>query len=125
MTLAADLHDIEQAVQTYFDGLYEGDTEKLAAVFHPESHLFSVTGGRLDDLPRAAWFDLVRARPSAASRDLPRRDWVVQIDRSGPETAFVKVQCQIPPRYFTDYLTFVKLAEGWRVISKTFHTETR
>jgi hypothetical protein len=94
-------------------------------VFHPESHLFSVTGGRLDDLPRAAWFELVRARPSAASRDLPRRDWVVQIDRSGPETAFVKVQCQIPPRYFTDYLTFVKLAEGWRVISKTFHTETR
>jgi len=34
------------------------------------------------------------------------------------------VHCQIPPRYFTDYLTFVKLAEGWRIVSKTFHTET-
>jgi 2-(1,2-epoxy-1,2-dihydrophenyl)acetyl-CoA isomerase len=39
-------------------------------------------------------------------------------------TAFAKVQCQIPPRYFTDYLTFVKLTEGWRIVSKTFHTET-
>ena len=40
---------------------------------------------------------------------------MVQIDRSSPATAFAKVQCQIPPRYFTDYLTFVKLAEGWRI----------
>ena len=120
-----DLNDLEHAVQTYFDGLYEGDTDKLASVFHPEAHLFAVTGGKLDDLPREKWFELVRSRPSARSRDLPRRDWVVQIDRSSPSTAFAKVNCQIPPRYFTDYLTFVKLADGWRVISKTFHTDTR
>ena len=123
--MATDLQDLEQALQTYFDGLFEGDTAKLAAVFHDESHLFSVTDGKLDDLPRARWFEMVSNRPSALSRDLPRRDWVVQIDRSGPNTAFAKVQCQIPPRYFTDYLTFVKLADGWRIISKTFHTDTR
>jgi Putative lumazine-binding len=123
--MATDLQDLEQAVQTYFDGLYEGDTAKLASVFHDESHLFAVTDGKLDDIPRTKWFDLVNSRPSARSRDLPRRDWVVHIDRSGPTTAFAKVQCQIPPRYFTDYLTFVKLADGWKVISKTFHAETR
>jgi hypothetical protein len=121
--MATDLHDLEQAVQTYFDGLYEGDTAKLASVFHDESHLFSVTDGKLDDMPRAKWFELVNSRPSARSRDLARRDWVVHIDRSGPTTAFAKVQCQIPPRYFTDYLTFVKLADGWKVISKTYHTD--
>jgi Putative lumazine-binding len=123
--MATDLQDLEQTVQTYFDGLYEGDTAKLASVFHDESHLFSVTDGKLDDMPRAKWFELVNSRPSARSRDLPRRDWVVHIDRSGPTTAFAKVHCQIPPRYFTDYLTLVKLADGWKVISKTFHTETR
>ena len=123
--MATDLHDIEQALGLYFDGLHAGDTAKLGAVFHDVAHLFSVTDGKLDDLPRAAWFEMVKNRPSAASRDLPRRDWVVQIDRSGPNTAFAKVHCQIPPRYFTDYLTFVKLAEGWRIVSKTFHTETR
>ena len=121
----SDLHDLETAVQTYFDGLYEGDTEKLGHVFHEVSHLFSATDGKLDDLPRKQWFEMVRGRPSAVSRDLPRKDWVIQIDRSGPATAFVKVNCQIPPRYFTDYLTFVKLADGWKIVSKTFHTETR
>jgi len=123
--MPSDLHEIEQVLQTYFDGLYEGDTAKLGRAFHEVAHLFSSEDGKLADLPRAQWFELVRGRPSAQSRDLPRRDWVVQIDRSGPNTAFAKVQCQIPPRYFTDYLTLVKLAEGWKIVSKTYHTETR
>jgi hypothetical protein len=121
----SDLNDLETAVQTYFDGLYEGDTVKLGSVFHEVSHLFSVTDGKLDDLPRTQWFEMVKSRPSAVSRDLPRKDWIVHVDRSSPTTAFVKVNCQIPPRYFTDYLTFVKLAEGWKIVSKAFHTETR
>ncbi|MBN8928730.1 MAG: hypothetical protein BGO51_24705 [Rhodospirillales bacterium 69-11] len=123
--MSSDLHQIEAALQTYFDGLYAGDTDKLGAVFHDVAHLFSVTDGKLNDLPRAAWFDAVRNRKSAQSQDLPRRDWIVSIDQSGPTTALAKVHCQIPPRYFTDYLTFVKLAEGWKIVSKTFHTDTR
>jgi hypothetical protein len=122
--MPSDLTEIERALQTYFDGLYEGDTDKLASVFHEVAHLFGATDGKLNDLPRAEWFEAVRNRKSAQSQDLPRRDWIVQIDRSGPTTAFAKVQCQIPPRYFTDYLTFVKLAEGWKIVSKTFHTDT-
>jgi hypothetical protein len=121
--MPSDLMDLEQALQVYFDGLYAGDTAKLGRVFHDVAHLFSVTDGKLADMSREQWFDMVRMRRSAQSQDLPRRDWVVQIDRSSPTTAFAKVYCQIPPRYFTDYLTFVKLAEGWRIVSKTFHTE--
>jgi hypothetical protein len=122
--MASDLSDIEHALQAYFDGLYEGDTDKLGSVFHDVAHLFSVTDGKLADMSRVQWFDAVRNRKSAQSQDLPRHDWVVHIDRSGPTTAFAKVHCQIPPRYFTDYLTFVKLADGWKIVSKTFHTDT-
>ena len=42
-----------------------------------------------------------------------------------PETAFAKVECAIPPRYFTDYLTLLKFKDGWRVVSKTFRTSVR
>jgi len=123
--MSSDLHDIEQVLQTYFDGLYEGDTSKLARAFHPVAHLFSSEDGKLEDMSQEQWFALVKARQSAQSRDLTRRDWVVQIDRSGPHTACAKVHCQIPPRYFTDYLTLVKLGDGWKIVSKTYHTETR
>ena len=39
--MASDLHDLEHALQTYFDGLYEGDVNKLGRVFHDCAHLFS------------------------------------------------------------------------------------
>ena len=34
-----DRQAIEQTIQTYFDGLYEGNADKLASVFHPGSAL--------------------------------------------------------------------------------------
>lgn len=123
--MSTDLQDLEAALQTYFDGLYEGDAAKLGLVFHDVAHLFSVTDGKLSDLPREKWFELVRSRGSAKAAGLERRDFIVHVDRSSPTTAFAKVECQIPPRYFTDYLTFVKLADGWKIVSKTFHTASR
>ncbi len=124
--MADDLQAIEAVIQTYFDGLYEGDTTKLAAAFHDSADLRSVNAdGSLAVLSRAAWLEAVQNRPSAASRNLPRHDFVISLDRSSPNTAFAKVNCQIPPRYFTDYLVLARLHDGWRIVSKIFHTDTR
>jgi hypothetical protein len=120
-----DLAAIEAVLQTYFDGLYEGSVEKLGAAFHETADLRSVAAdGTLAVLTRGVWFEGVKSRPSPKSKDLPRHDWIVAIDRSGPATAFAKVQCAIPPRFFTDYLTLAKLADGWKIVGKTFHTDT-
>ena len=123
--MASDRQQIEAALQIYFDGLYENDPAKIATVFHEVCHLFSVTDGKLSDISRDAWFDLMRKRKSAREAGLPRHDWIVTLDQSGPATAFAKVNCQLPPRYFTDYLTFAKLSDGWKIVSKTFHAESR
>jgi len=121
--MKSDVAEVEQVLEVYFDGLYEGDTKKLAAAFHPASHLYSVgTDGKAADFPRADWFKMVEGRPSAKSKGSERRDRIVSIDFSSPSTAFAKVECQIPPRYFTDYLTLLKVDGRWQVISKSFHT---
>jgi hypothetical protein len=122
---SADLKAIEAVVWTYLDGLYEGDTTKLRAAFHENSHLYSQAEGKLTDVPREKWMELVSGRPSPKSQGMKRTDRIVSIDLSGPETAFVKLECSIPPRYFTDYLTLLKLGDGWRVVSKTYRTDTR
>ena len=122
----SDLAAIEAVVQTYFDGLYEGDVAKLGAAFHPCAHLYWADGkGGVGDLPREQWFELVKSRPSAASRGLARADRILLVDQSGPETALVKVNCQLPPRYFTDYLVLNLTAEGWRIVSKVYRFDTR
>ena len=124
--MSDDIAQIEFVLQTYFDGLYEGDVTKLAYAFHQTADLRSVgADGALVVLPREKWLEWVKARPSAEAQGLERRDWVVTIDRSGPNTAFAKVHCQIPPRYFTDYLSLAKVDGAWQVVAKTFHTETR
>ncbi|MDX2155628.1 MAG: nuclear transport factor 2 family protein [Hyphomicrobiaceae bacterium] len=120
-----ELAAIETVVWTYLDGLHEGDTIKLAQAFHEVSHLYSAGADGVADLPRAKWFELVASRPSAKAQGLPRSDRIVSIDQSGPETAFVKVECAIPPRYFTDYLLLLKTGGNWRIVSKSFRTVMR
>ena len=122
---AGAIAEIEAVLQTYFDGLYEGDAAKLAAAFHPVSHLYCEKDGGVLDVPREQWLEMVRNRPSAASKGLPRDDRILMLDISGPETAFAKVACQLPPRYFTDYLVLNRTGEGWKIVSKVYRAEVR
>jgi hypothetical protein len=123
--MSDDTAQIEAAARTYLDGLHEGDAEKLASVFHPTSCLTSEDKGKLAILPRDQWLELVRNRPSPKARGLARHDEILQIDQSSPTTAFVKLRCAIPPRFFTDYLSFLKIDGKWVVAQKVFATETR
>jgi hypothetical protein len=121
-----DLRAIEAVAWTYLDGLYEGDNDKIARAFHDCSHLYSVgADGKVVDWPRAQWFEIMAARPAGKARGLKRNDRIVSIDLAGPEMAIVKLECSLHPRYFTDYLTMLKLKDGWRVVSKTFRTDIR
>ena len=116
---------IEQTVQTYLDGLYEGDAERLASVFHETSALTYEQDGALMILPLAQWLKAVRERPSPRAKGLARDDAILLVDQSGPSTAFVKVKCQIPPRFFTDYLNLLKVEGRWVVAQKVFATVTK
>ena len=116
---------IEEVVQTYLDGLYEGDTQKLARVFHETSALTGDIDGKLTIVRRDKWLDAVKNRPSPKSQNLSRHDEILEIDIAGPTTAFVKVKCAIPPRFFTDYLSFLKIDGRWQVAQKIYAAETR
>ncbi len=116
---------IKAVIQTYLDGLYEGDADKLAAAFHPTSALAQSTDGGIQITPRDTWLAAVRTRPSPKAQGAKRADEILSIDITGPTMAFVKLRCQIPPRYFTDQLSLLKIDGRWQVAQKVFQTETR
>jgi len=118
--LTYDRSTVEAVIQHYFDGLYEGDADKLEAIFHPTADLRWLDKGELKVLTVPDWMALVRKRPSAKAEGKQRNDFVVTLDRSDENTAFIKVKCQLPPRHFTDYLIAMKLADGWRIVSKSY-----
>ena len=120
--MSSDKAAIEAAVQTYFDGLYESDADKLGSVFHPTSELTFEKDGKIVVWTRDQWLDNVRKRESAKSKGSARDDAILVFDQSGPTTAFVKMKCQLPPTYFTDYLVFIKADGAWKVAQKLFAT---
>ena len=119
-----DRQAIEALAQLYLDGLYEGDGDKLARSFHPTSALAHERDGALVAVPRDEWIAAVRGRPSPRAQGLPREDEILHIDQSSPTTAFVKLRCQIPPRYFVDYLNLLKVDGRWQVAQKVFTVRT-
>jgi Putative lumazine-binding len=121
----ADRAAIETVVQSYLDGLYESDVAKIASAFHPTSALAQFYEGKLQVTPRDVWLEAVRTRPSPKSRGLERHDEVISIDIAGPTMAFVKLKCAIPPRFFTDQLSLLKIDGRWQVAQKVFQTELR
>ena len=120
-----DRSTVEAVVKNYFDGLYEGNADKLGAIFHPSADLRWLEKGELQVLTVPDWLDRVRKRPSARAEGKPREDFIVTIDRSDDSTAFIKVRCQLPPRYFTDYLVAMKLSDGWQIVSKSYRYDLR
>ena len=78
--------------------------------------------GKLQVLTVPDWLERVRNRPSGKAEGKPRED---SIDRSDDSTAFIKVRCQLPPRYFTDYLVAMKLSDGWKIVSKSYRYDLR
>jgi hypothetical protein len=119
------IESVQRIVWTYLDGLYEGDPVKLVASFHAQACLHWQEGKTLKVDPRDAWIERVKARPSPQSQGHPRHDRIVSIDLADERTAFVKLECAVPPRFFIDYLTLLELEEGWRIITKTFRAEVR
>ena len=39
--------------------------------------------------------------------------------------AFVKVKCAIPPKFFTDQLSLLKIDGRWQIAQKVFMTEVK
>jgi hypothetical protein len=121
----ADIAAIRAATQIYLDGLYEGDWDKIASVFLPTSCLTQSFEGELRIMTHEQWRDQVRNRPAPRAQGLTRHDEILTIDLISGTLAHVKVKCAIPPRFFTDILSFVKLDGAWRVAQKVYSTEVR
>ena len=123
--MSTDRSSVEAVVQDYFDALYEGDADKMSTVFDASADLRWVEKGQLQVLTVPDWLDRIRKRPSGKAEGKAREDFIVTIDRSDDSTAFVKVRCQLPPRYFTDYLVAMKLSDGWKIVSKSYRYDLK
>jgi len=119
--MGPDFAGVTETLNTYFDGLYHSDTERLGRVFHPQARYVCATTDELVNLGMDEYFPVVDKREPPAARGEARRDAIQSIDFAGPKTAFARVNCAIGERFFTDFLTLIRTEDGWRIIAKVFH----
>lgn len=112
-------------LETYFDGLYHADVERLESAFHPKAIYATADETPLLYRTMDEYFPVVSKRVSPASRDEARRDVIESIEFAGENTAFARVRCSIGTKDFIDFLTLVRTDGAWRIMAKIFQITER
>jgi hypothetical protein len=113
--------EIADAIQVYLDMLYTGDVALADAVFHERAQLCTIENGAALFRSVSEYREILRGRKSPSSMGAKREEHLVTIDLSSPTQALVKVQMRLNQAVISDYLTLFKLAEEWRIVSKTYY----
>ena len=120
-----DIRALAAIAKTYFDAAYEMDADQFASIFH---HSCSVTkvgeDGNVSVTPIEVWLAGVRSMKAPKLQGLERHDEILSIDVVR-ELALLKLKLQIPPRYFTDMLSCLKIDGTWKIVQKVMTVETR
>ncbi len=120
-----DIRALLALAQAYFDAACEMDADKFASIFHHSSSVTKVgEDGNVSVLPVEMWLAAVRNMKAPKQLGLERHDEILSIDVVR-ELALLKLKLQIPPRYFTDMLSCLKVNGTWKIVQKVMTTETR
>lgn len=114
---------VGSVLRDYFDGLYDGDTAKLGRIYHERVRLYCATDPELVELDLPTYLELVKNRPSPASRGDERFDRIVEVSVPTPTTAHARVECAYLPKRFTDELTLIRVDGQWKIVAKVWHYE--
>ena len=120
-----DIRALAAIAKTYCDAAYEMDADKFASLFHPSCSVTKVgEDGNVSVTPIEMWLAGVRGMKAPKLQGLERHDEILSIDVVR-ELALLKLKLQVPPRYFTDMLSCLKVDGTWRIAQKVTTIETR
>ena len=113
--------DIKYLLRQYYDGLYYGDTELLASLFHSEAvyHTSSASPPLHYNLRDYLWVVDNRKSPVDLG-DLYAYE-IEDIRFAGADTALATFKCAMMGKQFTDFLSLAHDGANWRIIAKVFH----
>ncbi len=114
---AKDEEAIRQVVQYYLDGITNGDIGSMKKAFHPKAKYFVIRYGGLEEISQERVYRNMRDNIRRQSEKDPAPKRVVSVDVTG-EAATAKVEMDYSNGRFTEYLSLVKFADGWKVVSK-------
>ncbi len=113
------MHDdhtaIHAVVHDYFDGLYQGDVEKLRRIFSEDAWLESPGSRKTRD----DWLEAVASRPVPEKEGMEYGFSILSSEIVGDQ-AMVKAYAPLPAANYIDFLGLLKEDGRWRIVNKMF-----
>jgi hypothetical protein len=118
-------HSLLDAVDRYFDLMFDGDVSRFGDVFAPSAQLHGLRDGSLRLLSAQEFRNALASGPSPKSKNAPRLQQLLLVDFASPTQALVKVRVRIDTLLYLDYLAYHRIDNAWLVTAKSFHIEQR
>lgn len=111
----SDFDNITAIIQLYFDGLHQGDVEKLRSIFHVDAWLKAPGKRRSLD----QWLTDVAHRPNPTEQGKSFEFKILSIDVV-QDQAMVKIQCPLFDFNYIDFLGLLKEQNQWLIVNKMY-----
>lgn len=117
------IQEMTQALERYFDLMYDCDVSHFDEVFAKTAQLHGFREGEMSCWPAAQYREVLAGRTSPKAQGAPRESQMLMLDFSSSTQALAKVRVRIGEMYFVDYLSYHKIDGTWLVTSKAYHRE--
>ena len=123
-TMSEDKNKISEAIQLYFDSMYESSEEKVRQVFHKDAKITGYMQGSLMEQSVDSFAKFVASQtPSAAEKNEEKLLETLSLEIVG-STAVARVRDGYIGMVFQDTLSFLKIGDDWVIYNKLFHVES-
>lgn len=117
-TEVADYQAICKTIGLYLKGCSTGRSEDMKPAFLPESTIYWMENGEMKGGPIQILFDIIDSMPGAGDQAAVISSVVIEKDIA---QARVETDKEGGPRY-SDMFLLIKTADGWKIITKIFHS---
>jgi hypothetical protein len=112
-----------EAIQRYFNLMYDCDVSIFDRVFRSTAQLHGFREGQMTMWTADAYKDILSKRQSPKSQKAPREEHILLIDFASETQALAKVKVRIGATLFIDYLTYHFIGKDWIITSKAYNVE--
>lgn len=122
---SSSVAELTEAIQKYFDLMYDCDTSRFEQTFAPTVQLHGFRDGLMKAWPAQIYRDILDKRQSPKSVNSARKDEILLIDFASTTLAMTKVRLRVNTMVFVDHLTWHRIDGAWLITSKGFHVESQ
>ena len=118
-------HSLLDAVERYFDLMFDSEVSRFDQVFALSAQLHGLRDQNLRVLSAQDYKNALASGPSPKSRNAPRQQEILLVDFASPTQAVVKVRVRIDTLLYLDYLSYHRINNAWLITAKSFHVDHR